>query len=331
MDAPIDERMAPRPPRWFYVVAVLLGIGLGVAGGWIALRLAGQDPRALAWRALVALHVTRVVGLHQPDPVIGYVHVPTAEFHHQTALFDVTYHMDARGARLTPGSDHAGPIVQMLGDSWTFGHGVTDDETYAAVLQRTAWPDASVRNRGVMGYGTVHSLLQLERALDSEDPPALVTYGWLWFHAPRSARRRSTLAATSLHQVPWFELVGGELLYKGLAGMDQAIPDDPEPISEAEWALTRAAIRKMRDVAAAKGARFTVLLLPSTSADQAQRDGAAKLAPMLRADGVDFLDIAHDPEFPNADDLYYPVDGHPRAEWHRRLAEYIAGHVALGR
>lgn len=327
MDALTHDRATTRPPRWFYLVALLLGIGLGVAGGWVALRLAGQDPRALAWRALVALHVTRVVGLHQPDPLIGYVHVPTAEFHHQTALFDVTYHMDARGARLTAGSEQPGPVVQLLGDSWTFGHGVQDDETYAAVLQREFWPDASLRNRGVMGYGTVHSLLQLERALASEEPPALVTYGWLWFHAPRSSRRASTLAATSLHQVPWFELVGGELAYKGLAGLDDAIPDEPEQPSASEWALTRAAIRKMRDVAAAKGARFTVLLLPSTSSDQDQRDGAAKLAALLREDGVDYLDIAHDPAFPNADDLYYPVDGHPRAEWHRRLAEYIAGRI----
>ena len=50
--------------------------------------------------------------------------------------------------------------VVMLGDSVTFGSGVSDAETFAALLD--ARPDLEVINLGVDGYGTDQALLRLE-------------------------------------------------------------------------------------------------------------------------------------------------------------------------
>ena len=51
--------------------------------------------------------------------------------------------------------------ILALGDSYTFGSGVRDDETFATVLQQALGDGVEVINAGVPGYG----IFQAERAL----------------------------------------------------------------------------------------------------------------------------------------------------------------------
>jgi lysophospholipase L1-like esterase len=71
----------------------------------------------------------------------------------------------------------AGPVtaprIAILGDSYVFGHGVEEDETFAALL-RKRWPSAEVGNFGVIGYSTDQELLLLKDTVLPLDPDLVV-------------------------------------------------------------------------------------------------------------------------------------------------------------
>lgn len=68
----------------------------------------------------------------------------------------------ARGAAESTEAGMAAPVasIAILGDSYVFGHGVEEEETFAARL-RARWPGAQVGNFGVIGYSTDQELLLL--------------------------------------------------------------------------------------------------------------------------------------------------------------------------
>src|SRR6185436_19517966 len=79
-----------------------------------------------------------------------------------TAEFTETSHTNALGMRGGEvGPKAAGETrVLALGDSFTYGHGVQDDEAYPAVLERElrgSVPGVRVLNAGVPGYSTDQS------------------------------------------------------------------------------------------------------------------------------------------------------------------------------
>lgn len=61
---------------------------------------------------------------------------------------------DAVGARRVPGAPSGGPIVEVLGDSFTFGNGVEDADAYPARLQQELGPRVAVRNRAIRELAT---------------------------------------------------------------------------------------------------------------------------------------------------------------------------------
>lgn len=76
--------------------------------------------------------------------------------------------------RVIPGNTYSeNPDVLMLGCSFTYGYGVNDDENFVALLQKE-FPDFSFRNAGVIGYGTVQSLMQLKEALKNDSLKAVI-------------------------------------------------------------------------------------------------------------------------------------------------------------
>lgn len=71
-----------------------------------------------------------------------------------------------RGRSLSPGVAALRRRILGLGDSFAFGVGVEDDQTYLAQLQQLLnagrAEDVQVMNAGVPGYGTIHQLRWLE-------------------------------------------------------------------------------------------------------------------------------------------------------------------------
>ena len=70
--------------------------------------------------------------------------------------------------------------IWIFGCSFTHGWSLNDQETYPWFIQQR-FPEYEVINFGVSGYGTIHSLIQLNEALEKGRRPkiAVLTYGSL--------------------------------------------------------------------------------------------------------------------------------------------------------
>jgi lysophospholipase L1-like esterase len=90
--------------------------------------------------------------------------------------------MGLRGADVSPAKHHAMYRIVMLGDSFTGGRGVDDDQTFSAILERSLNANAAagadraveVVNAGVDSYSPMLSYLQLSRQLPPLDPDLVV-------------------------------------------------------------------------------------------------------------------------------------------------------------
>ncbi|MBM4268390.1 MAG: SGNH/GDSL hydrolase family protein [Deltaproteobacteria bacterium] len=304
--------------------AIALGLGIGAIVASILVWTLGSA-REEARRAPEL--GTRIVGLHRLDDEIGYVLRPGSKVRHHVKQFDVEYRVDEDGSRHVPGSERGRPRVLVFGDSWTFGHGVTDDETYAARLQEH-WPDVAVRNFGTMGYGTAHTLLLLERLLAaSEGDVDLVLYGWTPIHLGRSYLRASNLAVTASKRAPRLEIENGRLVSKGLADQSEAIADGTPGLARAEWSRTMAAIRRMAKLADEKGARFVLVTLPGPEDDRVFPAHSERLRKRLGPLGVEVIDLDAAPDVSKDLDLFIPNDAHPNARWNAMVADAIAARL----
>lgn len=107
---------------------------------------------------------------YEPDGVLGFVHRASWETVHATDDFEVTVRTNALGLRGAPAEAHPARGVfriLVLGDSFAFGFGVEDDETFAARLAGALAPPpgferVEVLNAGVAGWSADQYLLFLE-------------------------------------------------------------------------------------------------------------------------------------------------------------------------
>jgi hypothetical protein len=122
----------------------------------------------------------------EADPEIGFV--PAADSaslrRHPRAGLEYHVYTSDRRARVSRRGERTPPEVGLLtiGDSFSWGHGVENEDTYTARLaQRWGMPAA---NLAFSAYGTVQSLQVLQRSLALR--PRLVVYGFIADHMKRN-------------------------------------------------------------------------------------------------------------------------------------------------
>ena len=122
----------------------------------------------------------------QPDAEIGFVAVRNGRTWRRHLTSGLSYHLftDARGARVNSPGDRTPPRVDILtiGCSFSWGHGIENEETFTEGLRRRM--SAPVANFAMGSYGTVHSLLLLQRHLDLR--PRVIVYGFIDDHLRRN-------------------------------------------------------------------------------------------------------------------------------------------------
>lgn len=82
-------------------------------------------------------------------------------------------------------SDHL-PKLFMMGCSYTYGIGIDDKQNSSYLLQQYI-PSYHIQNYAVPGYGTVQSLLQLQKAVETGNIPEIVIVNYADFHDDRNA------------------------------------------------------------------------------------------------------------------------------------------------
>ena len=155
----------------------------------IAAILAGIGAIAY-WTVPAAPYVLQGQPLIATDPEIGFVPYPNTvtrrtDKHHNTDMI-LSYRVvtDRRGARVTqPGEQApAHPDIVFLGDSFTWGHGIENDQTFAHLVPLAL--GATGANLAMASYGMTQSLLMLRRNLDLA--PRLIVYTFINEHLARN-------------------------------------------------------------------------------------------------------------------------------------------------
>lgn len=115
--------------------------------------------------------------LRQPDLALGWVPIPNAEARDVSpGNFDVVYRIDAEGRKAVPPADPALPSLHVFGDSFTFGKGVTNEDTHLNLLAAAYRDRLNVLNYGVGGYGLEQIFIRFRNASGTVRPGDIVLF-----------------------------------------------------------------------------------------------------------------------------------------------------------
>ena len=342
-----------RRARW---VATLLSCALAIAGVELFSRL--MFPRGTAEEGPERDAGSEVIRHHAG---LGWVLAPSARARHRTAEFDVSIETNADGLRESIDYPHQRVPgirrVVALGDSFGFGYGVEQPESYAARLEAELGA-TEVLNLGVMGYGVDQMLLLLrERGLAYR--PDVVLVGLFEGDVFRTARSHQLV-----YPKPRFRLDGDRGLRLDnvpVPGLDDSRRARSFPLRSVEvlatrsrdlyehlghgeaWPLTERIVVALRDAARDSGASVLFVLIPKDRAiyDRGWRQrihlrAMAKMRELLERNGIPSVDttlaLRAAAEAAPSEALYFAGDGHWTPAGHRVAAEAIRGplEAALG-
>lgn len=211
------------------------------------------------------------------DPELGWSYIPGQSVMQEFGADrrKVPMYFDNIGSRVRKPGDRANPAaptVLFVGDSFTFGHGVTYEESFVGRL--AARPDFpwQVVNLGVQAYGTDQALLMLKRHFKSFNVKAVV-YNFIFLQVDRNEiydvripHPRTVFVGTK----PKFALEQGGALYLANAPVEYKNLSYSHlwaclQIFNQRWGpkpsvrLTRALVEEMKVYVESRGAKFVVI------------------------------------------------------------------------
>ena len=278
----------------FRLGAVLVGLAVAMGIAELGLRLFAPQPTGP-----VALAPDPDVGVMPRRGFAGRKHIP--------GVYEYRFSHTEDGLRTTPASPAAGPEVLILGDSFTYGVGVDDGETFASRLAEglaERGTPVRVRNAGRTG-GSPDYALRLLQARDWR--PDVVVYAFyandygdlqreayferdslgglrpIAVRLPARERLKLTLARvpgadvwrTHSHTAALLGRLAASLgAPVGPAASDYDLDTLSTPLHYARQPQAARAedyLRRLRDESRARGARFVAVYLPSAAQVAAYR------------------------------------------------------------
>ena len=150
------------------VIAIDMYFGYRELKGLSAARTEQVERVAAAGNNQTNEATSNKASLHSPHEVLGWTLNKNVRRSSKLAgNFDVIYTTDSNGFRTTPDRPYAKLSIYFFGDSFTFGHGVADEETFASIVS-SVWLDEHVKivNAGVNGYGITQMYGRFLEVLD---------------------------------------------------------------------------------------------------------------------------------------------------------------------
>jgi len=131
--------------------------------------------------------------LHDPDPELGWALRPGRHVWREPApgAGNLAFTIGVDRSRVTAPDGTAGnatarPAIAVIGGSWMFGFGLSDEQTMAWKLQDRL-PEYRVVNLAVTGYGAYQSWLALQRRIEAgKEDIRVVLYGLIHAHTLRN-------------------------------------------------------------------------------------------------------------------------------------------------
>jgi hypothetical protein len=319
-----------RPKRSIVIAARMISLVIGLAGAEGILWFGGYPGW---WQTL---HLSRDDSEYAPDPNLGWKN--------REGQFDMVdperktpfrYTNWSQGRRATGDRDPAQapantPRVLFFGDSYVQGYGLSNQQTFAWIVQQVH-PELAVSNFGTADYGTHQSYLAIAKYVRG---PCSVFYLFNSFHEGRNVAEPDWVRIVKQSPpglfFPYADLAGGTLrqhesrgemvwpvsrwLRTAALAQDYYLRIASYRRVREKREVTEALLVKMNETVGAAGGKFTLILFDMSP--EQRRD----YRQFARSRGIRFVDCDH-PEM--TDKRLRLPDGHPNEELNRWLAQWI--------
>ena len=233
--------------------------------------------------------------------------------------------------------------VLVIGDSYTWGYAVAEEEAYPQAAERLlkerGHSQIDVINAGIPDYNSRQERKLLEELMPVYEPDA-VFLAYVVNDAEPSTAMPTTPDETYRHSTSWLLSELAERLNRRLFRR-RLLPSAKDNVGSSyldgfdegsvKWRDSKEALSEMRDLCAAAGIPFTILVMPDFT--QNFDDGYAwrKIHDAVVSWGRDLdipvFDLLKTFHGQDHQALWVPWDGHPNAEAHRRIAEFLVARV----
>jgi hypothetical protein len=305
---------------------------------------------------------------------LGWFHVPDKSAHlwiEHTGI-DVTLHTNSagfRGTREYPLNKRAGTTrILGIGDSFTFGWGVQDEETFGAVIESTR-PNVEVINIASPGYGIDQMLLGFREIGKQFEPDYVLIgiypevfwratrsytdagYGKPYFRLEEGNRLRlqnvpvsgpEELEYNQYPKVISYGLIEGLMMrsaiYRYIKHRTLRLLRDLEwvdPDITEEWRLGKVILRQLISEIREVGAEPVILIIPpygwmSNTQQTSMQKSVGRLANGMNVDVLDFTEQLQSLSKQSSLERYYiPHDHHWTEEAHALVAQALTNQLEL--
>ncbi|MSR47960.1 MAG: SGNH/GDSL hydrolase family protein [Planctomycetes bacterium] len=282
------------------------------------------------------------------DPGLGWRMRPGTSFRWRTEGREFPFLADADGFRIDEREGIAppplgAPRIALVGDSFTFGTGVTFAQSYGAVMAERL--GAVAVNRAQPGFGVDQIWQACERVVFAGEPPDLLVVGVILDDFERSLHAYRHAEGFSK---PRFRVEAGRPVASGVADNLGAVGRFLEQRSRVWtmwkgadrrfgqlfgvgtwWSVNAACLDALLDGARARGVRVLVVHIATVAAWRPFPALAELVAKRAAAgDEVLYCDLAAQWRVPPLG-AYYEVDGHLTADGHAALAAMLVAQVSV--
>jgi lysophospholipase L1-like esterase len=237
--------------------------------------------------------------------------------------------------------------VLVMGDSYAWGYAVAEDEAFPQTAERLlkerGHSDIEVINGGIPDYNSRQERQLLERLMPIYAPDE-VFLAYVVNDAEPSTAMPNSPDETYRHASSWFLTELAEVANRRLFRR-RVFPSQKDGVGgsyldgfaegSVKWRDSKQAIREMRDLCTARRIPFAILILPDFTQEFDDRYALRPIHDAVmnwgRELGIPAFDLLVPFRGEDHQSLLVPWDGHPNAEAHRRIAEFLIARILEGR